>query len=630
MELITLRDRVLQTLKEVELDILKEIDRICRKHGIKYSLGGGTCLGQYRHGGIIPWDDDIDIDMVGDNYDRFIEVALKELDPDSFFLRCRQTSPFHLRTACRVEMKNTQLSIPAWDKAGLECGVFVDIFRWSYLPDEEEERRRVASRLYFLRCAESNLMFGSIAKKLDPKLIKPLKEFVANTPVSEILAEEDRLTHCCGAQKTHWIIDDAIINGDHGGYPSDGIDEYVDQSFEGITVMNKKNPYHFLSTIYGPDFDKWLPPVSRISHHRWTKLDLGEYARKNGLPEDYAYCMTCHYNPTKLLRMQELTVEMYAKVDEICTKHGLPYFILGNDAFTAASRLDEAAPYWKGPGIIAMPRKTYEQFGELCRTELGAKYLYQSLETDSSYGDIVARIRCNGTHVMEAHMPVGMQTPETDGFFIRIVPLEYTSRFGFVRQMHRLTLRVLQSAVKEKWICNDERAKHRIRAKSGRKYALKAHAVDMVSKDQLIRIRNWVRGWFAKTPTGWYVTANCKFLDFAVISDTVLGKGARLDFCGKSLRFPENQQGYCKVTAGLQNKNKILTQLCKLAELNTGSEEYQQYLSSMLETACGEALGVLPQCNLDYLDVPEYQLSVCRYDEKNDRYLTNMELLGFE
>ena len=72
----------LTKVHEINLKILKEIDRICRKYKIKYMLDGGTLLGAVRHKGFIPWDDDADIAFTRNNYEAFLKVVRREL-PDT-------------------------------------------------------------------------------------------------------------------------------------------------------------------------------------------------------------------------------------------------------------------------------------------------------------------------------------------------------------------------------------------------------------------------------------------------------------------------------------------------------------------------------------------------------------------
>ena len=78
-----------------QLSILKEVDRICRKHKLSYWLDGGTLLGAMRHGGFIPWDDDLDICMIREDYERFVKIAVNEF-PEDMMLQTREIGRAHV------------------------------------------------------------------------------------------------------------------------------------------------------------------------------------------------------------------------------------------------------------------------------------------------------------------------------------------------------------------------------------------------------------------------------------------------------------------------------------------------------------------------------------------------------
>lgn len=114
--------------------ILKEIDRICEKHDIKWWINYGTLLGAVRHKGFIPWDDDCDISMLRDDYEKFMLVAPEELGKD-FFLQTKATDPFYPKQLTKIRLNNTVL-VEVDENVGEKYhqGIFVDIFICDYYP----------------------------------------------------------------------------------------------------------------------------------------------------------------------------------------------------------------------------------------------------------------------------------------------------------------------------------------------------------------------------------------------------------------------------------------------------------------------------------------------------------------
>lgn len=123
----------LKHLQRVVLDIAKDVDNLCRENGIEYYLGGGGAIGTIRHKGYIPWDDDLDLLMSYDNYEKFVRVCEEKLDKEKYYLD-RDTSPWAF-PYCKIRLKGTYIEekgdIP---KEGDTNGIFVDVFRLEKSP----------------------------------------------------------------------------------------------------------------------------------------------------------------------------------------------------------------------------------------------------------------------------------------------------------------------------------------------------------------------------------------------------------------------------------------------------------------------------------------------------------------
>ncbi len=110
------------------LDILLEVDRICKKHDIPYWLSSGTLIGAMRHEGFIPWDDDLDIEMMRKDYLRLMKVLPSEL-PEWLVLQNDETDPNYFYFYAKVRDRRSRMLEPnGYDRLWMEQGIYIDIF----------------------------------------------------------------------------------------------------------------------------------------------------------------------------------------------------------------------------------------------------------------------------------------------------------------------------------------------------------------------------------------------------------------------------------------------------------------------------------------------------------------------
>ena len=159
-----------------ELNVLKEIDKICRKHRIPYFLGSGTLLGAVREGGqFIPWDDDVDIEMFRKDYLKFLSVAKEEL-PDELYIRAIEVNIETASFVPKVGLREDVMSLPTLEKyCFFPYKVEIDIFLLDELSDKEEEERyreEVLTMLYSL----NNKVFEGKSREDVELLLEKLEE----------------------------------------------------------------------------------------------------------------------------------------------------------------------------------------------------------------------------------------------------------------------------------------------------------------------------------------------------------------------------------------------------------------------------------------------------------------------
>ena len=138
---------------QAELDMAKAALGICDKYGFKIFAIGGTLIGAVRHGGFIPWDDDIDLFMPRTDYEKFIVAAKTELS-EPYFLQHYTTEKKYPNG--HVQIRNSETTCFIKDsyndlKSGKNCGVFIDIFPYDNIPDGKTERTKFWKKIKRLK-----------------------------------------------------------------------------------------------------------------------------------------------------------------------------------------------------------------------------------------------------------------------------------------------------------------------------------------------------------------------------------------------------------------------------------------------------------------------------------------------
>lgn len=126
----------LKRLQQTELGILKDFAELCEENNIDYFGMGGTAIGAIRHGGFIPWDDDIDVGLTRENYDRFIRIVKKKYPDKYMIIDARSSENFPLMNT-RMALRGTKFKEDTFSGLDVDNGIFLDIFCFENVSDND-------------------------------------------------------------------------------------------------------------------------------------------------------------------------------------------------------------------------------------------------------------------------------------------------------------------------------------------------------------------------------------------------------------------------------------------------------------------------------------------------------------
>ncbi len=266
-------------LRQIQMGILDHVHQFCQERSLRYSLSSGTLIGAVRHKGYIPWDDDIDIYMPREDYERFLQTYQDETgkykllapllsplkggrldasDPPPLRGDKRGASSYYYTFAKVIDTRTLMMEK---ETEGYEIGVYIDVFPVDYVTDDLKERQRIFARKHLLykirRCkiSHSNPLHSRLAYwcyKLLPVSVSTLNRWIEQL----IVRREPTNTLC------HMTEAGPTIKG---CFPAKDMESYIDLPFEDRVYKAMAGYDDHLRRTYG-DYMQLPPEDQRVTH----------------------------------------------------------------------------------------------------------------------------------------------------------------------------------------------------------------------------------------------------------------------------------------------------------------------------------------------------------------------------
>lgn len=278
---INLSPADLRKLQLIELDMLVEVDRVCRENNIPYRITGGTLLGAVRHKGFIPWDDDADINMLREDYERFKKAA-DQLNPDICFFQDHDTDPDYRWGYGKIRRTGTKYVRTGQEHLKFATGIFIDVFPLDNVPNSLIGRVLQDWHCFVLR----KILYSEVGKVSDKESssARKLYALLARIPLDFVFRSLKRMTRnnrnsdpndvrvltfkAAGKLYTKNSLKSRY------GVKKEWLREFAEYDFEGKKLMGPKNYDDYLTYMYG-DYMTPPPPEKRGQHSPVSELDYG-------------------------------------------------------------------------------------------------------------------------------------------------------------------------------------------------------------------------------------------------------------------------------------------------------------------------------------------------------------------
>ena len=268
----------LPRIKELEMMMLKQIDDICRKHGIQYFLCGGTMLGAIRYGHSIPWDDDLDIGMLRKDFDKFRKVVQKEMAPIYTFSSHKNKASGSHYIVDKLRLNGTYFSTKYSSIHEYPDGLFIDILVYDQTTSNKFLATIQSKILYVLSKATELRWYNKPRKNFHYKKTLLLFPILRLFPIGFYHAVMEWVMTWFKRSGGKYVLDGMGKLQKKGPFLIEGLQDVQYVDYDGdFQVPIPADPTNYLTFDYGPNYLPEPALSQRKAPHNFARIDLGEY-----------------------------------------------------------------------------------------------------------------------------------------------------------------------------------------------------------------------------------------------------------------------------------------------------------------------------------------------------------------